>query len=233
MSESALRASPGGLPAPCRRRSRRLTPVGAGGFTLIELLIVISIMALLAAIMLPSFKQARRYTKKTACQANLRSIGTAMQAYLDESGDVYPYACVFPSLEAEVAAAAGREPYLPLYKALDAQIAHQSKVFLCPADRNTMMIDELGGAQAYYASEGTSYEWRDQFNGRKVGRDMFSDPGLLALRPSEAPMVYDYEPFHGGTDVIGSHNTLYADLHVAADSWSEGRLPGEGDDDDP
>jgi len=207
-------------------RRGRGQPDGGRAFSLLELLVVIAILVLIISISLPSFSRARLQSKKAACQANLRSIGTAMQSYLNEAADTYPFACVFPSLEAQVARTAGRDPYPPIYVALDAQIAHQSKVFLCPADRNTMMRSDLGGAERYFDSEGTSYEWRDQFNGRKVGRDMFSDPRLLHLRPNEAPMIYDYEPFHGGPKQRGSHNTLFADLHVAADSWAQGRLPG-------
>ena len=62
-------------------------PQGARGFTLIELLVVIAIIAMLMAILLPSLGNARRTAWSTICQANLRSIGQAMQFYFDEQKD--------------------------------------------------------------------------------------------------------------------------------------------------
>src|SRR4051794_5787340 len=51
------------------------------GFTLVELLVVIGIIAVLVAILLPSLNKVRDSAKKTACLANLRSIGQLIQMY--------------------------------------------------------------------------------------------------------------------------------------------------------
>ena len=69
-----------------------------GAFTLIELLVVVAIIALLVALLLPALSGARAQAKKTKCQANLRSIGHAVQFYLNDNRDTYPdaqfYGCL-------------------------------------------------------------------------------------------------------------------------------------------
>jgi len=55
------------------------------GFTLVELLVVISIIALLLGLLLPSLAGAREAAHGVVCQANLKSIGAAQQAYISEN----------------------------------------------------------------------------------------------------------------------------------------------------
>ncbi|MHC4611820.1 MAG: prepilin-type N-terminal cleavage/methylation domain-containing protein [Planctomycetota bacterium] len=62
-----------------RRGVRRLGP---GGFTLVELLVVVSIIALLISILLPSLKCAREQTKRAVCLANCKGIATASLIYV-------------------------------------------------------------------------------------------------------------------------------------------------------
>ena len=59
------------------------------GFTLVELLVVISIIALLIAILLPSLRRAREAAQSTVCRVNLHSLGTASHMYLNDNSDTY------------------------------------------------------------------------------------------------------------------------------------------------
>ncbi|MCP4246731.1 MAG: type II secretion system protein [bacterium] len=53
-------------------------------FTLVELLVVVSIIAVLLAILLPSLKHARDQVKTTVCMSNLKQLGLAFAFYGDE-----------------------------------------------------------------------------------------------------------------------------------------------------
>ena len=53
-----------------------------GGFTLIELMVVVSIIALLLAILLPSLGRAREEARKVVCLSNLHQLANALEAYV-------------------------------------------------------------------------------------------------------------------------------------------------------
>jgi prepilin-type N-terminal cleavage/methylation domain-containing protein len=66
------------------------------GFTLIEILVVVGIIALIAAIGIPNLLRARLSANEALAQANLKSIASALETYLNkdyftgvQSGYVY------------------------------------------------------------------------------------------------------------------------------------------------
>jgi prepilin-type N-terminal cleavage/methylation domain-containing protein len=54
-------------------------------FTLVELLVVISIIAMLLAILLPSLQKARDNAKATVCKSNMKQISLATALYLENN----------------------------------------------------------------------------------------------------------------------------------------------------
>ena len=60
------------------------------GFTLVELLVVISIIALLMAILMPALSRARELGRRVVCAGNMRQIGIAMHAYASINDDKLP-----------------------------------------------------------------------------------------------------------------------------------------------
>ncbi|MBC8136245.1 MAG: prepilin-type N-terminal cleavage/methylation domain-containing protein [Fibrella sp.] len=58
--------------------------VRRAGFTLVELLVVIAVIALLTAVLLPVFAQAREKARQTACLSNLRQIGMGWTLYAND-----------------------------------------------------------------------------------------------------------------------------------------------------
>jgi prepilin-type N-terminal cleavage/methylation domain-containing protein len=118
-----------------------------------------------------------------------------------------------------------------------------NEVFACPADQNTMSRkgdpavapNEVVPTARYFDNEGTSYEWEDRLNGEVVGfklmrlyaKDKTRRVELAKLSKSQMWMMFDFESFHGGKTIRGSQNILYADLHVQADNWTDGKSVGK------
>jgi len=63
---------------------------GTKFFTLLELLIVIAIIALLASLLLPVLKNARRSAHTITCANNFQQLGKAILMYADDNGEFLP-----------------------------------------------------------------------------------------------------------------------------------------------
>ena len=74
--------SPAGT-SPCRLMSRSL-------FTLVELLVVISIIALLAAMLLPVLAKAKSKANEAVCRSNLKQVGLGLMMYADDHAMLPP-----------------------------------------------------------------------------------------------------------------------------------------------
>ena len=62
-------------------------------FTLVELLVVISIIALLLAILMPSLKRARTQAQTVVCGAHMRQYNLAVVQYVSDNDDRFPPYC--------------------------------------------------------------------------------------------------------------------------------------------
>ncbi len=63
----------------------------ASAFTLVELLVVISIIAVLLAVLMPSLNKAKSNAKKVVCMSTLKQIAIGMNAYAAANNSNYPY----------------------------------------------------------------------------------------------------------------------------------------------
>lgn len=63
-------------------------------FTLVELLVVITIIAILAAILFPVFARARENARKASCQSNLKQVGLGLIQYTQDYDERLPFPIV-------------------------------------------------------------------------------------------------------------------------------------------
>jgi prepilin-type N-terminal cleavage/methylation domain-containing protein/prepilin-type processing-associated H-X9-DG protein len=121
------------------------------GFTLIELLVVIAIIAILAAILMPVFAQAREKARQTSCTSNLKQIGTAWLTYVQDYDERPPNwdwrhasSCPAGAGSARRCCPPGLNPSCHDY-AIDLLRPYikNDQVFLCPSDSRPPTI---GGA---------------------------------------------------------------------------------------
>jgi len=113
------------------------------GFTLIELSFVISIIAILAAILFPVFSGARESARRSSCASNLSQIGVALNMYAQNYDGHYPKK---------------NNGFGPLYS-----YAKSVDVFYCPSDSADRYWDTTwtktggGGPYGYLAAPRKTY----------------------------------------------------------------------------
>jgi prepilin-type N-terminal cleavage/methylation domain-containing protein len=157
------------------------------GFTLTELLILLAIIAALAGVVYPLGRSLLARSREASCLGQLRSLGVALQGYLQDHQQTMP----------EIAVGRGsRTEEAPVLETVLIPYVSSPDAFRCPQDR-----DE-------YMKSGSSYAWNSTQSGRRVSQLEFF--GIDADRPQQIPLIADKEGWHpSGT------NILYADMSSA------------------
>ncbi len=190
-------------------------------FSLIELLVVTAIIAILASLLLPALGQSRTKAYNAACQNNLRQLGIATRLYSVDNQERLPSAEILPTMPID--------PQHPLPRICDVLAGYVGRsagtntnsatVFRCPADK-----------AGRFSTEGSSYEWNAELNGRRIDENrtdsafLLLEKGNLAggitnfvltLPPGTTPIFLDYDEFHPRPPKPGK-NVAFMDGHVAA-----------------
>ncbi len=162
-------------------RFRSTAPVR--GFTLVEVLVVLAVLAALAGVGVAVGRTVLARSRQAACLGQLRGLGAALEAYLQD------HQRKMPELAAGRASKAEDGP--PVLETALLPYVENPQAFRCPADRRE------------FARSGSSYLWNSTLSGLHETQLRFFG---LTDRPDQIPLVTDKEAWHPG-----GVNFLYAD----------------------
>lgn len=197
------------------RKREKHREASSDGFTLVELLVVIGIISVLIGILIPTLGKVRVSSKRTACAAQLRDIGSVFNLYLNENRMRVPRVNPLPSQKPAIVDGPS------IYEALDRYTKNVRNGWKCPSDGITNPPDPK--FETYFEREGGSYEYNAFFNAfaydektgiNKVWRDALKDAERGRNTPDKLRIFNDFEPFHGKAGKPGAMNYLFADFHV-------------------
>lgn len=189
-------------------------------FTLIELLVVLAIIVILVSVLLPALSHAREAGRNTRCLANLKSIGTGLQMYMDtESKGLLPKVRPLNDGTNE------NDPSLleVMAKYVDAAMPFKnadqdwvvSDPWRCPSDRGGTESSDFKPLWQY---NGTSYEYGPAFV--MIAAEMLTvPPDRVQHAVSKAyeqsnpplPITYDAEDWHNPRFNMNSRGDMSAE----------------------
>jgi prepilin-type N-terminal cleavage/methylation domain-containing protein/prepilin-type processing-associated H-X9-DG protein len=176
---------------------KKVVRQGRRGFTLIELLVVIAIIAILAAILMPVFAQAREKARAASCLSNMKQLALAVSMYTQDYDETYAMSIYSGS--------GASPPFGPAYTFYDVHAPYLKNVqiFVCPSAAQG--IDWLGIATflglPWYGRFVNPPPWR--FASYDGNYALFEDgPNNPYTRANQAPISLAELPFPAETSAF-------------------------------
>ncbi|OGV50555.1 MAG: hypothetical protein A2017_20475 [Lentisphaerae bacterium GWF2_44_16] len=188
-------------------------------FTLVELLITISIIAILAALLLPALKKATDSGRETSCKGNLRQIIVLQASYTNDFNDYLP-----------ISLAVAFSPNNPWSAFYNLDYVSNTKIYDCPSDKTRTPSSTTWPGNGHYYN----YSWH---KGNNQGYfwwfcyGYYSDGSLMQIplkifnikKPQFDLVATDGEthmhstPFYygvGGSFIVGVPNAAHWTRHI-------------------
>ena len=132
------------------------------GFTLIEMLIVITLIAILMAVLFPVFAQVQEKARQRVCGSNLQQIGVSVALYRQDYDGRFPLAVTVASRGIPDVWASSplyaHIPKLPLLPDILQPYCHSREIFRCPSDTGVPATEQNSAiAPTVYDAFGMSY----------------------------------------------------------------------------
>ncbi len=147
------------------------------GFTLTEMLVVIAIIAILAGVGYPLTRSFVAKSREATCVGNLRSLGVALQSYLQDHNDKMP--------DLLMGRASKSDDVPVLDTALLAYVGNP-EAFHCPEDK------------VQFEKTGSSYSWNHLQSNLHISNLYF-----FGVREDVIPLISDKSSWHpSGTNFL-------------------------------
>lgn len=191
----------------------------SAGFTLIEMLIVAAIIAVLAALLLAAFGNARNKARMTSCASNLHQIYMACSMYASDNAGLVPsYTSQlrYTGASGDAEVEQSRELVFSLRP-----YVHSSDIWRCPSDDTTSVPETVRSTSGtFILNHSTSYDykgWELSEQGlRVINPDTSNSNGLEAAK---RPLIQDdarcstNDGQYGLYNHNGWWNRVYCDGH--------------------
>lgn len=170
---------------------------------MVELLVVMTIIAIIAALLLSSLADAQKRAQGVACLSNLRQIGLALNLYVTDDNNNHLPVCAYPLPSQDT-----NQPPLPSIAITLHHYLGPAEIFHCPADRTLFTVEQ------------TSYEWDGWLNGASYDHpEDWSDLTKTVVDQlfggrQFTPLMGDAMAFHAAEGIWAGKNALYFDLRV-------------------
>jgi prepilin-type processing-associated H-X9-DG protein len=168
------------------------------------LLVVISILALLTALLLPGLGRAKESGRATACLSNLHQAGLALQMYVQDNNNRLPFMSdIYP----------GTTNAFPGPDVVLSNYLGNLNVLRCPSDKwpsDKALAYPPQGA-TYFGQTGSSYSWNHLLNGKDADQLMVFG---MHFKRHQVPLMFDKGKFHAARGPNKGVNYLYADGHI-------------------